>query len=136
VQVIGSLATYWARAMPAELGARYPGNPSGYFYYRPEEKPGPPCGRQQAPPRNAFYCPTMDPVMTADDQVGKDGNGVSDGVGPGGLKFAAADRRPGWAAARKSVPPDASTRAWPSPSRSSSEQEADERANAGGCARR
>jgi predicted metalloprotease len=59
-QVIGSLEAYWARAMPADLDAAYPGNPSGYFYYRPEEKPGPSCGRQPAPPKNAFYCPPED----------------------------------------------------------------------------
>jgi uncharacterized protein len=59
-QVIGSLETYWARTMPAELGAPYPANPSGYFYYRPEEKPGPSCGGERAPPRNAFYCPAGD----------------------------------------------------------------------------
>jgi uncharacterized protein len=59
-QVIGSLEAYWARTMPAELSTGYPGNPSGYFYYRPEEKPGPSCGGQAAPPRNAFYCPPED----------------------------------------------------------------------------
>jgi uncharacterized protein len=59
-QVIGSLETYWARVMPADLDAPYPGNPSGYFYYRPEERSGPSCGGQPAPPRNAFYCPSED----------------------------------------------------------------------------
>jgi hypothetical protein len=40
-QVLASLEDYWARAMPEQLGAAYPGDPSGYFYYRPEEGPGP-----------------------------------------------------------------------------------------------
>jgi predicted metalloprotease len=59
-QVLASLEDYWARAMPEQLGAAYPGDPSGYFYYRPEEGPGPRCGPEPAPPRNAFYCPSED----------------------------------------------------------------------------
>jgi uncharacterized protein len=59
-QVLGSLEDYWAQTFPDELGVPYPGDPAGYFYYRPEEQPGPSCGSQAAPPRNAFYCPGED----------------------------------------------------------------------------
>ncbi len=59
-QVLSSLERYWETAMPGELGTPYRGDPAGYYYYRPEERPGPRCGRQAAPPRNAFYCPSED----------------------------------------------------------------------------
>lgn len=59
-RVLGSLEDYWAQAFPGELGVPYPGDPAGYFYYRPEEQPGPSCGPQPAPPSNAFYCPSED----------------------------------------------------------------------------
>ena len=57
--VISSLETYWARALPASFQVQYRG-PSRYVYYRPDEAPGPPCGAEPAPPRNAFYCPVGD----------------------------------------------------------------------------
>jgi predicted metalloprotease len=57
--VLGSLDAYWSKALPATFGVRYK-SPSRYVYYRPEESPGPRCGRQQAPPKNAFYCPAGD----------------------------------------------------------------------------
>ena len=56
--VLSSLEQYWAEAMPS-LGGRYT-SPRGYSYYRPDEAPGPRCGDQPAPPRNAFYCPAGD----------------------------------------------------------------------------
>jgi uncharacterized protein len=59
-QVLASLESYWADAMPAELETPYRGDPAGYFYYRPEERPGPRCGGQPAPPKNAIYCPAGD----------------------------------------------------------------------------
>ena len=34
--------------------------PSRYVHYRPEEAPGPRCGQEQAPEKNAFYCPAGD----------------------------------------------------------------------------
>jgi predicted metalloprotease len=57
-QVIASLEQYWAQALPAELGAEY-SDPERYSYYRGEEG-GPRCGSEQAPARNAFYCPVGD----------------------------------------------------------------------------
>ena len=54
-QVLASLEAYWAQALPASLGATY-SSPSRYVYYRPEEQPGPSCGGEQAPAKNAFYC--------------------------------------------------------------------------------
>ena len=57
--VIGSLRTYWSTALPQAFGVEYSA-PSRYVYYRPEEQPGPSCGGEQAPPRNAFYCPAGD----------------------------------------------------------------------------
>jgi len=59
-QVLSSLQQYWTTAMPAELEAPYHGDPARYVYYRPGEKPGPRCGSQPAPRRNAFYCPAGD----------------------------------------------------------------------------
>ena len=57
--VIASLQQYWSTALPQALRAEYSA-PSRYVYYRPEEQPGPSCGGQPAPPRNAFYCPAGD----------------------------------------------------------------------------
>jgi len=57
--VIAALETYWAQALPQDLQAPYR-NPSRYVYYHPDEQPGPPCGDQEAPPGNAFYCPDGD----------------------------------------------------------------------------
>jgi predicted metalloprotease len=45
--------------LPKEFRRRFT-PPSRYVYYRPEEGPGPPCGSEPAPPRNAFYCPAGD----------------------------------------------------------------------------
>src|SRR5215207_9356265 len=59
-QVLASLEAYWAQAMPRELDSPYPGDPQRYVYYRSGEAPGPSCGDQQAPARNAFYCPPGD----------------------------------------------------------------------------
>ena len=58
-QVIGSLEAYWADALPEAFGVRY-SSPRSYTYYRPEEGGGPRCGSEQAPPKNAFYCPAGD----------------------------------------------------------------------------
>jgi len=57
--VIGSLEAYWAQALPATFEVAY-SSPSRYVYYRPEEQPGPSCGGEAAPARNAFYCPAGD----------------------------------------------------------------------------
>jgi predicted metalloprotease len=57
-QVLDSLEEFWARELPA-LGAEY-SEPRRYVYYRPEQAAGPRCAGQQAPPRNAFYCPAGD----------------------------------------------------------------------------
>jgi uncharacterized protein len=54
----GLLEDYWAQALPT-LGGTY-STPSAYTYYRSDEGPGPSCGREAAPPRNAFYCPAGD----------------------------------------------------------------------------
>jgi predicted metalloprotease len=56
---LGLLDQYWSQALPEALGAPY-SPPSRYVYYRPEEQPGPSCGGEQSPPRNAFYCPAGD----------------------------------------------------------------------------
>ncbi|MCA1720476.1 MAG: neutral zinc metallopeptidase [Actinobacteria bacterium] len=58
-QVLRSLQDYWSKALPASFGVPYSG-PKRYAYYRPEQAPGPPCGRQPAPRKNAFYCPEDD----------------------------------------------------------------------------
>jgi predicted metalloprotease len=58
-QVLGSLEAYWSQALPEVFGVRYSA-PSRYVYYRPEEGPGPRCGSQRAPAKNAFYCPSGD----------------------------------------------------------------------------
>ena len=58
-QVIGSLEEFWGEALPASFGVRFT-PPSRYTYYRPEEGGGPRCGGEQAPPKNAFYCPEGD----------------------------------------------------------------------------
>jgi predicted metalloprotease len=57
--VLGSLDQYWSEALPAEFGVAYT-PPERFVYYRPEEGPGPSCGEQEAPPKNAFYCPVGD----------------------------------------------------------------------------
>ena len=57
--VLGLLEAYWSQALPASFGVEYSA-PTRYLYYRPEVQPGPPCGEEQAPPRNAFYCPVDD----------------------------------------------------------------------------
>ena len=58
-QVISSLEEYWAEALPASFDVRFT-PPSRYSYYRSDEGAGPRCGGQQAPARNAFYCPAGD----------------------------------------------------------------------------
>ncbi len=58
-QVIGSLEAYWAQALPESFGVEFT-PPSRYAYYRPEEGGGPRCGPEQAPAKNAFYCPSGD----------------------------------------------------------------------------
>jgi predicted metalloprotease len=57
--VFASLEAYWSEALPAAFGVEFT-PPSRYVYYRPEEGPGPRCGQEQAPARNAFYCPAGD----------------------------------------------------------------------------
>ena len=57
--VIGSLQEYWSVQLPQTLGVPYSA-PTRYAYYRPEQGPGPSCGQQEAPPKNAFYCPAGD----------------------------------------------------------------------------
>ena len=57
--VLGSLNAFWERELPAAFGVRYSA-PTRFSYYRPEQGPGPSCGGQQAPPKNAFYCPAGD----------------------------------------------------------------------------
>ena len=58
-QVIASLEAYWSKALPAAFDVPY-SSPTRYAYYRPEDGGGPRCGTEQAPPRNAFYCPAGD----------------------------------------------------------------------------
>jgi predicted metalloprotease len=57
--VLGSLDEYWSQALPETFGVRYR-SPSRYVYYRPEEGPGPRCGGERAPAKNAFYCSAGD----------------------------------------------------------------------------
>ena len=57
--VFASLEEYWAQALPEAFGVAFT-PPSRYVYYRPEEGPGPRCGNEQAPAKNAFYCPAGD----------------------------------------------------------------------------
>ena len=57
--VFASLEEYWAQALPAAFGVEFT-PPSRYVYYRPEEGAGPQCGSEQAPAKNAFYCPAGD----------------------------------------------------------------------------
>ncbi|MCU1693677.1 MAG: LpqM protein [Frankiales bacterium] len=57
--VIASLQQYWATALPQELGTPYSG-PKRYVYYRSDAAPGPSCGGEPAPAKNAFYCPAGD----------------------------------------------------------------------------
>ncbi|RJK97990.1 neutral zinc metallopeptidase [Vallicoccus soli] len=54
--VLGSLEDYWGETLPDEFGVRFTPLQGGYTYYRPEEEPGPSCGGEPAPARNAFYC--------------------------------------------------------------------------------
>ena len=65
--VFTSLEEYWAEALPATFGVEFT-PPTRYTYYRPEEGPGPRCGSEQAPAKNAFYCPAGD--FTAWDESG------------------------------------------------------------------
>jgi hypothetical protein len=58
--VLGALEEYWGQALPSEFGVQFTPPAGGYTYYRPEEEPGPRCGDQEAPARNAFYCPAGD----------------------------------------------------------------------------
>ena len=57
--VFASLEAYWSETLPAAFGVEFT-PPTRYVYYRPEEAPGPKCGDQQAPAKNAFYCPAGD----------------------------------------------------------------------------
>lgn len=54
----GLLERYWTETTPA-LGGTY-SSPRAYTYYRSDEGGGPACGRDPAPPGNAFYCPVGD----------------------------------------------------------------------------
>ena len=58
-EVFASLEEYWAEALPERFGVAFT-PPSRYVYYRPEEGSGPRCGSEQAPAKNAFYCPAGD----------------------------------------------------------------------------
>jgi predicted metalloprotease len=58
-QVIASLEEYWSTALPEAFGVAY-SSPKRYAYYRPEQGGGPRCGSEQAPAKNAFYCPAGD----------------------------------------------------------------------------
>jgi predicted metalloprotease len=55
----GLLNEYWSQTLPAEFGVAYT-PPERFVYYRSGEGPGPPCGEEEAPARNAFYCPVGD----------------------------------------------------------------------------
>ena len=57
--VFDSLEEYWAQALPETFGVEFT-PPTRYVYYRPDEQPGPRCGQEQAPAKNAFYCPAGD----------------------------------------------------------------------------
>jgi hypothetical protein len=57
--VFASLEQYWAQALPEAFGVEFT-PPTRYVYYRPDEEPGPRCGQEQAPAKNAFYCPAGD----------------------------------------------------------------------------
>jgi uncharacterized protein len=63
--VLRSLEAYWSEALPATFDVPYSG-PDRYAYYRPDQAPGPSCGGQPAPPKNAFYCPA-DNVIAWDE---------------------------------------------------------------------
>jgi predicted metalloprotease len=56
---LGLLDQYWSQTLPAEFGVEYTA-PERFVYYRPEEGAGPTCGEEEAPPKNAFYCPVED----------------------------------------------------------------------------
>ena len=57
--VFDSLEEYWAQALPETFGVEFT-PPTRYVYYRPDEQPGPRCGEERAPAKNAFYCPAGD----------------------------------------------------------------------------
>ncbi len=58
--VIATLDDYWSETLPRDFGVRYTPPKGGYFYYRPDDRPGPRCGEEEAPAKNAFYCPAGD----------------------------------------------------------------------------
>ncbi|MDP9418160.1 MAG: neutral zinc metallopeptidase [Actinomycetota bacterium] len=58
--VIQTLDEYWSTTLPRDFGVRYTPPRGGYFYYRPDDRPGPKCGNEEAPAKNAFYCPPGD----------------------------------------------------------------------------
>ncbi|MDP9393305.1 MAG: neutral zinc metallopeptidase [Actinomycetota bacterium] len=58
-QVIALLEQYWSETLPAAYGVEY-SSPQRYEYYRSDEGGGPRCGDEEAPARNAFYCPAGD----------------------------------------------------------------------------
>ncbi len=57
--VFGSLESYWSQELPRSFDVPF-SKPQRYVYYRPDESPGPRCGSEQAPAKNAFYCPAGD----------------------------------------------------------------------------
>ena len=57
--VFGSLEGYWAQELPRTFDVPFT-KPERYVYYRPDESAGPRCGSEQAPAKNAFYCPAGD----------------------------------------------------------------------------
>jgi uncharacterized protein len=57
--VIASLDEFWGRELPAAFDAPYT-RPARFVYYRPEQEPGPRCGSEDAPAKNAFYCSAGD----------------------------------------------------------------------------
>jgi hypothetical protein len=78
---LGLLEGYWAETLPS-LGASY-SDPRTYTYYRSDQGPGPTCGSEPAPPRNALYCP-------AGDFIAWDESGLMIPYYVGGGDFAAA----------------------------------------------
>ena len=64
----GLLQQFWADELPA-LGGGY-SDPQAYTYDRSDEGPGPRCGQQEAPPRNAFYCPEGDFIAWDESGLG------------------------------------------------------------------
>jgi uncharacterized protein len=57
--VIASLDEFWARELPATFDAGYT-RPAEFVWYRSDREAGPRCGGEEAPARNAFYCPDGD----------------------------------------------------------------------------